>query len=113
MLVESLRLIFFKVDAMLIISRRYTPLIMIFMWSNIALAEANVSCAKEIGESAAHALVLQCLFVSPSTRPPCHSSNECALIIDEITRGCGFLSKVDAPQFCKSIGKSIGHKMDK
>jgi hypothetical protein len=44
-------------------------------------------------------MVEQCLEVSPATHPPCNAANACALIEDEIRRGCTMLGK-DAPAFC-------------
>jgi hypothetical protein len=49
---------------------------------------APVSCLNDIGEAAAQRLVDRCIAVSPATRPPCHVSNPCALIQDEIERSC-------------------------
>jgi hypothetical protein len=57
------------------------------------------SCEKTIGLPRARELVKQCLQVSPATHPPCNVQNSCDLIIDEITRGCGFLTS-NAPGFC-------------
>jgi hypothetical protein len=49
---------------------------------------APVSCLNDIGETDARRLVDRCIAVSPATRPPCHVSNPCALIQDEIERSC-------------------------
>ena len=49
---------------------------------------APVSCLNDVGEAAAQRLVDRCIAVSPATRPPCHVSNPCALIQDEIERSC-------------------------
>ena len=57
------------------------------------------SCAQTIGLGRARELVKQCIEVSPATHPPCNVQNSCDLIIDEITRGCGFLTS-NAPDFC-------------
>jgi hypothetical protein len=65
--------------------------------------ERTQGCAGEIGLPAARRLVEQCTDVSPATRPPCNTANNCALIREEIVRGCGFL-KEDAPAFCKEAG---------
>jgi hypothetical protein len=64
-------------------------------------AVATVSCNQSIGSAKAHRLVEQCLMVSPATHPPCNAANACALIQDEIRRGCALLAK-DAPAFCRS-----------
>ena len=61
---------------------------------------AHASCLSELGKVAADRLVRRCLDVSPATRPPCNAENSCALIVDEITRGCGF-AEDDAPGWCK------------
>jgi hypothetical protein len=62
-------------------------------------AIAAMSCTQSIGAAKAHKLVDQCLTVSPATHPPCNAANDCALIRDEIRRGCAFLDK-DRPAFC-------------
>ncbi|MBS0293379.1 MAG: DUF1311 domain-containing protein [Proteobacteria bacterium] len=64
-----------------------------------APASAQRSCAEEAGAVKAERYVAQCLQVSPATHPPCNAANACALIADEIKRGCGLLGK-DAPKFC-------------
>jgi hypothetical protein len=64
-------------------------------------AAAETSCNRSIGPAKAHRLVEQCLMVSPATHPPCNAENTCALIQDEIRRGCALLGK-DAPAFCRS-----------
>jgi hypothetical protein len=64
-------------------------------------AAAAASCNQSIGSEKAHQLVEQCLMVSPATHPPCNAANTCALIQDEIRRGCTLLGK-DAPAFCRS-----------
>jgi hypothetical protein len=41
---------------------------------------------------------------SPGTHPPCNDQNPCAMIIEEIRRGCGFItegSQGGPPAFCK------------
>jgi hypothetical protein len=63
-------------------------------------ALAAVSCNQSIGAVQAHRLVQQCLTVSPATHPPCNAANDCALIQDEIRRGCALLDK-DRPAFCE------------
>ncbi len=60
-------------------------------------------CAGEIGVAEAEELVDQCIQVSPATRPPCNVANSCALIRDEIARGCGQLGD-DAPDDCPTGG---------
>ena len=66
----------------------------------LALAEAR-SCASQIGPSMAAQLVKQCTAVSPATHPPCHASNPCDLIVDEIDRSCELLGPpAKRPSFC-------------
>jgi hypothetical protein len=67
-----------------------------------ASAEADEAegCAGEIGLTAARRLVEQCTEVSTATRPPCNTSNSCAMIRSEIQRSCAIL-KEDAPGFCE------------
>ncbi|PNU03022.1 hypothetical protein A8V01_07265 [Novosphingobium guangzhouense] len=52
-----------------------------------------VSCSSEIGKAQADKLVQQCLVVSPATRPPCNAVNSCAMIRNEIARGCAILGE--------------------
>jgi hypothetical protein len=61
---------------------------------------AEPSCRSEVGARKADAYVRQCLDVSPATHPPCNATNSCALIISEIRRGCGMLTRAEAPAFC-------------
>ncbi|MGD9881898.1 MAG: hypothetical protein AB7F22_22145 [Reyranella sp.] len=66
----------------------------------IALA-ADPSCRDQAGAEQTARYVAQCLEVSPATRPPCNEANPCALIVDEIKRGCALLTS-GAPDFCKT-----------
>jgi hypothetical protein len=66
---------------------------------------AAPSCLKTEGPAKAKLYVRQCLQVSPATHPPCNAANACALIQDEIRRGCGLLGK-DAPPFCRAYKRS-------
>lgn len=59
----------------------------------------EASCRAQVGEAAAKALVDICLNVSPATRPPCNAANSCAMIEEEIRRGCNLLGD-DAPEDC-------------
>ncbi|AXB76897.1 nuclear transport factor 2 family protein [Novosphingobium sp. P6W] len=56
-------------------------------------SSAPISCAADIGESAARKLVAQCRAVSPATRPPCNAENSCAMIRNEVARGCAILGE--------------------
>ena len=60
---------------------------------------SGVSCRRAVSSDQANRLVDQCLKVSPATHPPCNADNSCALIRDEIRRGCQQLGR-DAPSFC-------------
>ena len=62
-------------------------------------AASGSTCVEGVGAERAKRLVDECLQVSPATHPPCNAQNTCALIIDEIKRGCGLLGR-DAPAFC-------------
>jgi len=55
------------------------------------------SCEEERGAQAAAALVRACMQVSPATHPPCNAQNTCAMIQDEIIRGCGLLTGAKPP----------------
>lgn len=56
-------------------------------------ATGPISCAANVGESAAQKLVAQCRAVSPATHPPCNAANSCAMIRNEIARGCALLDE--------------------
>lgn len=62
--------------------------------------DGRPTCEAEIGTVAADRLVRQCRNVSPATRPPCNVQNSCAMIRDEIQRGCAMLDPGDAPGYC-------------
>lgn len=62
--------------------------------------EKPISCREERGDPAAKRLVERCIMVSPATRPPCNVQNTCALIQDEIDRGCGFFPADEKPAEC-------------
>jgi len=64
-----------------------------------AATAVEQSCSQEIGAAKAKRLVAQCLEVSPATHPPCNAANTCALITDEIRRGCELLDQ-DGPKYC-------------
>jgi len=61
---------------------------------------SEASCRATAGTDQAKRYVAMCLKVSPATHPPCNADNPCALIIDEIKRGCAMLDK-DVPSFCR------------
>ena len=69
------------------------------------LAAAAPSCRETAGPAKAKLYVDQCLKVSPATHPPCNAADACALIQDEIRRGCGLLGK-NAPAFCHADPRS-------
>ncbi|EJL23774.1 hypothetical protein [Novosphingobium sp. AP12] len=54
---------------------------------------APISCSADVGEAAAARLAEQCRAVSPATRPPCNAANSCAMIRNEIARGCAILGE--------------------
>ena len=63
---------------------------------------AEQSCAEEVGQERAEIYADQCLIVSPATHPPCNTENPCALIFEEIERGCALIREAgeDVPEFC-------------
>lgn len=72
-------------------------------------AEQDTSCARQIGPSLAAQLVKQCTTVSPATHPPCHASNRCDLIVDEIDRSCEMLDEPPKrPAFCATAPHKSG-----
>ena len=66
-----------------------------------AAAATPRSCSREIGRRPAATLVRRCRDVSPATHPPCNALNPCALIRDEIARGCSLLDAGDRPGYCR------------
>lgn len=58
-----------------------------------AAPTSPLSCAADIGETAARRLVAQCRAVSPATHPPCNAANSCAMIRNEVARGCAILGE--------------------
>jgi hypothetical protein len=66
------------------------------------------SCTQAVGAERAQRLVRECLQVSSATHPPCNAENSCALIIDEIKRGCGLLGSRDTPGFCNEYKQLLG-----
>lgn len=64
--------------------------------------EAPLSCLDERGPQLAGVLVQRCLAVSPATRPPCNDANPCAMIEDEIKRGCDFFGPDEKPAECSA-----------
>ncbi|MES1202487.1 MAG: hypothetical protein ABUS57_13675 [Pseudomonadota bacterium] len=65
-----------------------------------AATTTQAACSDERGAQAAAALVAQCVEVSPATHPPCNAANSCAMIEDEIKRGCGLLADGSKPAYC-------------
>jgi hypothetical protein len=59
----------------------------------------GVPCIQAVGAERAKKLVDECMLVSPATHPPCNGQNACALITDEIKRGCAMLQQ-NVPSFC-------------
>jgi hypothetical protein len=57
------------------------------------------TCLNAVGIERSRQLVNECLQVSPSTHPPCNAQNACAMIVDEIKRGCALIGQ-GAPGFC-------------
>lgn len=56
-----------------------------------------LSCAAELGVGAAERRAKVCRNVSPATRPPCNVANSCAMIEDEIARGCALFEGKGSP----------------
>lgn len=71
--------------------------------ASAANAANHVFCSQEIGKDNASVYVNQCIQISPATHPPCNDQNSCAMIKDEIKRGCEFAKKTPGgvvPKFC-------------
>jgi hypothetical protein len=69
--------------------------------ADAASAAVPRTCSREIGRRPAAVLVRRCRDVSPATHPPCNALNPCALIRDEIARGCSMLDAGDRPRYCR------------
>lgn len=59
------------------------------------------SCTSEVGRRDAAILAQRCTEISPATHPPCNAANSCALIREEIQRGCEMAGS-DAPDWCET-----------
>jgi hypothetical protein len=66
-------------------------------------AAMDKSCTGELGLTKAKILAAQCIQVSPATRPPCNANNPCALMRDEINRGCALRDATARPTFCPAL----------
>jgi hypothetical protein len=64
-----------------------------------AAASTKGTCLNAVGVERSRQLVNECLQVSPATHPPCNAQNACAMIVDEIKRGCALIGQ-GAPGFC-------------
>lgn len=62
-----------------------------------APASTPLSCADEIGATAAQKRADICRNVSPATHPPCNIANSCAMIEDEIARSCAMTGPDEKP----------------
>lgn len=74
-------------------------LALLLLLASAVSAQAQ-SCSGAVGPKDAMRLVERCLEVSPATHPPCNAQNACAMIEDEIRRGCAQLSGADRPAYC-------------
>jgi hypothetical protein len=74
--------------------------------ASIANATDHISCSQEIGKDNASVYVNQCIQISPATHPPCNDQNSCAMIKDEIKRGCEFVKNSPGiPKFCEEYSQ--------
>lgn len=76
--------------------------------STVPLPRALRSCAAELGRAAAQRLADRCRAVSPATHPPCHPGNSCALIENEISRGCSMLGAEAVAADCRVLASDDG-----
>jgi len=66
-----------------------------------------ISCAQEVGETAAQNRVKACIAVSPATHSPCSTANSCAMIDSEIFRSCDLLNGAGTlPAQCQPAPRS-------
>lgn len=71
------------------------------------LTSEPLSCADEIGATAADKRAQACRAVSPATHPPCNVANSCAMIEDEIARSCALFDGQGSPMpECTTAPKS-------
>ena len=66
---------------------------------DLSVGGGGGSCLKTAGAVRANELVRRCLKLTTATHPPCNAQNSCAMIRDEIKRGCAVIEAA-APQFC-------------
>jgi len=59
-------------------------------------------CVQSAGKAKSDEYVSQCVQVSPATHPPCNGQNACAMMIEEIKRGCAMIGKDNPPGFCSA-----------
>ncbi len=64
------------------------------------------ACTSEMGDGAT-SLVALCRAVSPATHPPCNAANSCAMIEEEIARGCALIGDgAERPAGCGPAARS-------
>lgn len=71
-------------------------------FAGTTLAGGSAACQDEAGPKQAARYVRDCIAVSPATHPPCNAQNPCALILDEIKRGCAILGAGPQPARCRA-----------
>jgi hypothetical protein len=76
---------------------------------SISVASAEPSCRATLGAKKAAALVRVCRLMSPATHPPCNAANSCAMIVDEIERGCALDEYKNAA--CKPYRKAASQRV--
>lgn len=64
-------------------------------------AHAETGCRDGVGLRRAQHIVNDCIMVSPATHPSCNLRNSCAMMAEEIRRGCGLIG-ADRPKLCQS-----------
>jgi hypothetical protein len=73
----------------------------------------TLSCRAEVGAVAARRRADLCRSVSPATHPPCDAANSCAMIDDEVARGCAMIGDgADRPAGCGPAASSAGAAVD-
>ena len=79
---------------------------MVALTGTVASA-AEPSCSAQVGPERAALYVKRCLLVSPATHPPCNADNPCALILDEVARGCALVAR-DADRVTSALCAGSG-----
>lgn len=75
--------------------------------ASFSASAADMSCAQQLGQQRATLMAQQCRQVSPATHPPCNAANSCAMVIDELERGCKMMTdQSPVTKFCRPVDRA-------